>query len=163
MDGHERDSNRKAGRHETWPIVGQNRRPPQSASRWSSPARWAAGHGHAVDDLLMAFDLLAQRGTGSQAWAAPFRHDPIAFLLDTVSDAANLWRADDGQLLYQNRAAAALAMGRCDDAVVEEFSDAQRRFERRCLRFTAGDSDYILEVIREISGLGENPAERGRG
>ena len=122
----------------------------------------------AVEELLGAFTLLAFRGTGNQPWVAPFRHDPIAFLLDTVSDATNLWAADARELLYQNRAATALAVGRCDDTVAEEFAVGDRHFERRCLRFGAGGRDYILEIIHQFPQQSvppqsppDHPPERG--
>lgn len=121
----------------------------------------------ATHELLGAFDLLAFRGTGNQAWAAPFRHDPIAFLLDTVSDAANVWAADERQLLYQNRAARALALGRCDDVDVEQFTAGDRWFERRSLRFDTGGRNYILEIIHQLpddqnSRDGQEQQQRGR-
>jgi len=108
-------------------------------------------------DLLAAFDLLAHRGSGVCAWAAPFRHDPIAFLLDTVSDAANLWD-EKGALLYRNRAAADMGMGRCDETPVEEFTHDGRRYERRCLRCHSYGAEYVLEIIHEVH---EAPAKTG--
>lgn len=109
-----------------------------------SPAREQA-----IADLLAAFDLLARRGEGALPWAAPFRDDPIAFLLDTVSDGANVW-GPGGQLLYQNRAARELGVGLSSDVPVEEFSARGRRFERRCLRCRSSRGEYVLEIIREI-------------
>jgi hypothetical protein len=100
--------------------------------------------------LLDAFELLAHHGSGSHPWAEPFRHDPIAFLLDTISDAANVW-SRRGDLLYQNHAAAKLGLGRCDETVLEEFSADGRRFERRCLCCRSDGSEYILEIIHEIA------------
>ena len=68
----------------------------------------------AVSALLSAFELLTNRGNGSAAWASPFRDNALAFLLDSMSDAANLW-GSAGELLYRNRAAEQLGIGRCDD------------------------------------------------
>jgi hypothetical protein len=52
-----------------------------------------------TDPLLAAFDLLSRRGVGPRAWATPFRDDPIAFLLDSMSDAVTLlWGAEDSEL-----------------------------------------------------------------
>jgi hypothetical protein len=100
--------------------------------------------------LLDAFDLLARHGTGVLPWAASFRHDPIAFLLDSIGDAANLWGAG-GELLYQNRGASELGMGRCDETPLEEFSARGRRFERRCVRCRAHGTEFILEVIHDVT------------
>jgi hypothetical protein len=107
--------------------------------------------------LLTAFDLIARRGTGESSWAAPLGDDPIAFLLDSISDAANLWSAD-GALLCRNRAS--LALGPISAApsssaepasVVEAFSARDRRYERRSLRCRIHSGEYVLEVIRELA------------
>jgi len=103
----------------------------------------------ATADLLDAFQLLTRRGAGLLAWAAPFRDHPIAFLLDSMTDAANLW-GGEGELLYQNRAAAALGIGRADETSSESFSNEGRRFERRCLRCRADHIEYVLEIIHEL-------------
>jgi hypothetical protein len=123
------------------------------------PAPWRRAERHAASSLvsgayaaralLAAFHLLAQRGAGHGAWAAPFRHDPIAFMLDTIGDAINLWSAE-GALLYRNAAAAELCVGYSGFAPWESFVSAGRRFERRCLRYHLGAGDYILEVIHEL-------------
>jgi hypothetical protein len=103
----------------------------------------------AVADLLRAFELLNRRGTGVSAWAAPFRDDPLAFLLDSTSDAMSVW-GGGGELLYQNRAAAGLNVGHREAAPLEEFSSRGRRFERRCLRCGFQGAEYVLEIIREV-------------
>ena len=118
------------------------------ASRDDAPSR-----ARATADLLDAFQLLTRRGAGMLAWAAPFRDHPIAFLLDSMGDAANLWGAQ-GELLYQNRAAAALGLGRADDLPSEGFATDGRLFERRCLRFRADEVEYVLEVIHEVRPAG---------
>jgi hypothetical protein len=111
---------------------------------------------HPIADLLEAFGLLAQRGSGGLPWAAPFRHDPIAFLLDSMGDAVNLWTAG-GFLLHRNRAAEALDMGRDEEAPVQVLSVDGRSFERRCMRCHADGIEYMLEMIREL------PRRQGRG
>src|SRR5262245_7747611 len=73
---------------------------------------------HHLAELLEAFELLSHRGIGLSAWAAPFRDDPLAFLLDTVSDAARIWNAH-GDLVYENRAATQLGVGGSHDAAIE--------------------------------------------
>ncbi|MDX2170632.1 MAG: hypothetical protein SF182_26400 [Deltaproteobacteria bacterium] len=120
---------------------------------WRRPEQRAASSlvsgAHAAGALLAAFRLLAQRGAGAGAWAAPFRHDPIAFMLDTTGDAINLWSAE-GALLYRNAAAAELCVGHSGFATWESFVTDGRRFERRCLRYHLGADDYLLEVIHEL-------------
>lgn len=104
---------------------------------------------HASFALLRAFHLLSHRGHGMAPWAASYRHDPIAFLLDTMGDAINIWDAA-GELLYQNRAAAELGVGRSDETALEAFASRGRRFERRCLPCRLCGASYLLEVIREV-------------
>jgi hypothetical protein len=98
--------------------------------------------------LVSAFQLLAKRGAGPSAWAASFHHDPVAFLLDTSSDAVNLW-GSRGELLYRNRAAERLGLGRCEDKAWEVLTAGDRRLERRCCRIRYGNARYLLEIIGE--------------
>jgi hypothetical protein len=102
-----------------------------------------------TDRLLAAFDLLSRRGEGPSAWATPFRDDPIAFLLDTMSDAVTLW-GPTGQPLNQNRAALELRLGNGNEAALQSFWARGEAFERRCLSSQAGKRDYMLEIIRQV-------------
>ncbi len=54
--------------------------------------------------LIEAIRMLNRRGEGPEAWVTSFLQDPIAFLIDTVSDPVRV-RDARGQLLYQNPAA----------------------------------------------------------
>ena len=103
----------------------------------------------AAAELLEAFALLTRRGPGDGAWAAPFLHDPIAFLLDSISDAANVW-GPGGELLYRNRAATELDIGYFHAAPVQQFYLSRRCFERRSMRYRSHGADYLLEIIREV-------------
>ena len=96
--------------------------------------------------LVSALKLLANRGEGPFAWAAPFYQDPIAFLLDTSSDAINLW-GSSGELLYCNRSAERLGTRRCEGRAWEVFIFEGRRYERRCCPIRYGNAEYLLEVI----------------
>lgn len=98
--------------------------------------------------LVAAFALLARRGNGPLAWTTFFRHDPIAFLLDSTSDAINLW-GPQGELLYRNRAAEGLKMGRSDETPREVLWPSGRRLERRCCRFRCGNAEYVLEILTQ--------------
>jgi PAS domain-containing protein len=104
--------------------------------------------------LLQALELLARRGTGGTAWAAPFRESPIAFLLDTMSDGVFLW-SPSGELLFQNRAASELGLTRSFEAVlkeapIERFASRGKQFECRGLHCGARGAEYFFEIIREI-------------
>lgn len=98
--------------------------------------------------LGVAIGRLLLRGPGPQAWTASYRHDPIAFLLDAVSDAVNLWSAD-GTLLFRNAASQRLALGRSEPCAHELLTVSGRHYERRCLRYAHAGMEYILEVLRE--------------
>jgi hypothetical protein len=107
--------------------------------------------------LLHALELLARRGTGGRAWAAPFREDPIAFLLDTMSDAVTL-RGSGGEILHENRAAAELGLTRSVaptlvDAPMEQFVTGGKRFELRSMRCGEPGAEYFIEIIREVPPL----------
>lgn len=99
--------------------------------------------------LLSAFELLAQRGDGSEPWALPFRDNVLAFLLDSMGDAANLWSAE-GELLYRNRASEQLHFGRFDAPATAQLTYRGRRFERRAAECTSRGRRYVLEILREV-------------
>ena len=101
-------------------------------------------------DLIRALELLNRRGPGVLGWAAPFRDDPLAFVLDSMSDALNLWKAG-GQLLFSNSAALSLGLEWRDATPFEQFSAKGRRFERRCIRYSADGGEYVLEIVRQMA------------
>jgi hypothetical protein len=111
---------------------------------------------NALRQLLQAFALLNLRGTGVLAWAAPFRDNPIAFLLDSMSDALSIW-SSSGELLFQNRYAARLAerygakVRDSREAPLERFTSRGQSFERRSLRCTGGGIEYVLEIIHPLT------------
>lgn len=100
--------------------------------------------------LVTAFGLLARRGPGPTAWAASFRHDPIAFLLDSSSDAITL-RGMDGQVVYRNRAAEEAGVGPAQTAG-RLRSEGNGRLERRSCRFRCGQAEYLLEIVGSGTG-----------
>lgn len=111
---------------------------------------------NALSQLLRAFALLNQQGTGVLAWAAPFRDNPIAFLLDSMSDALSVW-SSSGELLFQNRHATHLAERHGDkarhrlDAPLERFTSRGRRFERRSVRCTGDGIEYVIEIVHPLT------------
>ncbi|HEU4565850.1 MAG TPA: hypothetical protein VFS05_14415, partial [Gemmatimonadaceae bacterium] len=100
--------------------------------------------------MLAACELLARRGAGPSAWASPLRDHPIAFLLDAIGDAVNLWGADGG-LIFRNPASEGLHLdaGLPPDAAHEMVHIHGRRFERRCQSLTHGGATYVIEVLHE--------------
>jgi hypothetical protein len=108
------------------------------------------------DQLFDAFDLLSRRGVGPTAWATPLRDDPIAFLLDTMSDSVALW-GPTGRLLNQNRAALELGMANPDESPLQLFSASGEPYERRCLSPQPGNRSYMLEIIRHLRPAPASP------
>jgi hypothetical protein len=106
----------------------------------------------ATHSLLHAVGLLSRRGIGGLAWSTPFHDDPIAFMLDSINDALNVWDSE-GRLVYQNRTAMGLGIGRSSDSAYEQFSSDGRRFERRCQRCRARGRSFLLEIIHEVPAL----------
>lgn len=102
----------------------------------------------AVAALLDALDLLVHRGPGAATWATSFRHDPIAFLLDSASDAIRVWSL--GQVIYANRAAARLDLGPRAAVALEVLALDGVQLERRCLRFHRAGREYLLEIVHEM-------------
>ncbi len=101
----------------------------------------------AILSLLGAARRLAFRGSGPAAWAAPLVDDPVAFLLDSTSDAVVIWTAG-GRLLYANDAAKALDLGEPPAPGLSLMTVGGRELERRCLSFALFGATYIIEVIR---------------
>ena len=105
-------------------------------------------------DTELISNLASSRDTS--AAVARFGDDPLTFLLDSVSDAVNLWSAE-GELLYRNRASGTLdtvipapAASRSGTSDIESLNLLGRRFERRYLRCHIERQDYFLEVIRDV-------------
>ena len=84
--------------------------------------------------LVAAAEHLGLRSDGPEGWEAGPGSDPIAFLLDAMADAVNVWAG--GSILYRNRAA-------------ERLEASARPLTRRSLRFRNGDTEYLLEIISE--------------
>ena len=99
--------------------------------------------------LLSAMRHLAFRAGDRGAWATPLAQDPLAFLLDAVDEAVNVWSAD-GRLLYSNRVAADLDLDCAGRPGVTSFARDGRRYERRCLAFEAYGGAYVVEIVREL-------------
>lgn len=115
------------------------------------PTRLLAAEDRAVTALLTACELLARRGPDPQGWTTPFRKNPIAFLLDTMNTAVNLW-GPDGVLIYSNRAAEQIGLDHRDEMVPEESARDGSGYERRCVRLEYDGEDYVLEIVQEFRG-----------
>jgi len=102
-----------------------------------------------VVPLLAALQHLAFRAGDPGAWATPLADDPIAFLLDAMSEAVNVWTVG-GELLCSNHAGAELELEGPGQPGVSRFARGARRFERRSLAFDAYSTTYIVEIIRQI-------------
>jgi hypothetical protein len=99
--------------------------------------------------LLSALQHLAFRSGEPGAWAAPLARDPIAFLLDSITEAVNV-RTSGGELVYSNRSAADFGPLGPADLGVTELARGGQRFERRAVAFEAVGTTYVVEILREI-------------
>jgi hypothetical protein len=115
------------------PLARIDRRP-RLPVLWLSRGRHPEPHwldDRAAGALLAALELVARRGEGPNAWGKPLDEDPIAFLLDAMSDAVQVWA--HGVLVYCNPAARRLEPG-------------APRVHRR-LHFHRTGDDLVLEII----------------
>jgi len=117
---------------------------------WLSEAIRRPSINGSLNQLLCAFELLNRQGTGVFAWAAPFRDDPIAFVLDSMSDALSI-RSSSGDLLFQNRMAAHLDIQLGHGIPLERLTCRGQQFEKRSLRCTGGGVDYLIEIAHEVT------------
>lgn len=131
-------------------------KPPQSRTMTS-----AAFSRLGAAELVAACTLLARRGPGPQAWTFGYRHDPVAFLLETIEEAVSLWTAE-GARLYRNRAAESLNLGWRGYAALERLRQDERDLERRCISFSLGHAGYVLEIVHEAS-VAVKSADTGAG
>ena len=99
--------------------------------------------------LLSALRHLAFRAGEPGAWGAPLARDPIAFLLDSITEAVNV-RTTSGELVYSNRSAADFGPFGPADPGVTELARGGQRFERRAVAFEAVGTTFIVEILREI-------------
>jgi len=124
---------------------------------WRRPRRRASAAPPRVQSgtvaLVAALDLLMHRGSGPNSWIASFRHDPLAFLLDTAGEAIGItvW-GPGGNHLYRSHAAERFGISRAQPATLERLTVQGRRLERRCLPFEWNGRDCVLEVISETAG-----------
>jgi PAS domain-containing protein len=143
-------------------VVPRTRMPTRTSMVWQIESSPRPMSDSALGQLLRALELLDRRGTGVQAWAAPFRDNPIAFLLDSIGDALRLW-SSSGELLFQNRHAARLAerqgghelhgakVRHSREAPLERFTSRGQRFERRSLRCAGDGIEYVIEIVHPLT------------
>ena len=103
--------------------------------------------------LLEAFAYLDRRGEGFEGWAPSLADNPIAFLLDALGDAVFLRDAKDGRLIYRNRAARQLPLGRREKptAAPEKSEEpADTHTSRRSMVFRWGRLTLEVEVLQVL-------------
>jgi hypothetical protein len=118
-------------------------------SRPEPPQQEAVPEAPNLLPLLSALRHLAFRAGEPGAWGAPLARDPIAFLLDSITEAVNV-RSASGELVYSNRSAADLGPLGPADPGVTELARGEQRFERRAVAFEAFGTTYVVEIVREI-------------
>ena len=98
------------------------------------PARRVHRTEPGIAALVAAAEHLGRRSDGPEGWEAGPGPDPIAFLLDTMADAVNVWAGPS--IVYRNRAA-------------ERLEASARTLSRGTLRFGHDGTQYLLEIITE--------------
>lgn len=119
---------------------------------YQRPPRRYRGSLETKEDLfarLLRQSLLSlkKRSTsGGTAWTVSLHDDPLAFLLDSMSDAWTL-RDGQGELLFASDQATAWGLEQSESsALFEQFEHKNSRYERRGLKF----SGLTLELIRRL-------------
>ena len=108
--------------------------------------------------LLEAFEAIARRSSGPRSWARHISGNPVAFLLDSMSEAVVL-RDDTGRALYRNPAAmklSSLITPLVSDLPIPRLERIQTPFglfERRTMAFepTASRHGYTIEILRKMN------------
>ncbi len=100
--------------------------------------------------LLEAIERLRRQGPGPCAWRTSFCDDPIAFILDSISDALVL-RDEKGKVLYANNAAHQLGILNACDQDYEEFYDHGIKYFRRSMRYQLPNQVIVIEVASRLS------------
>jgi len=122
--------------------------------RWTPPPVWVR-RTDPLELLLEAFARLSFRSEGAFAWAPALSDNPLAFLLDAVSDAVVL-RSSSGRAVYANPSARRMVIHeRWPDlahaeAAYEVLQAEDGQYERRCMSFSQGGETFVLEVLRRM-------------
>ena len=136
-----------------WHIELAEENEPQALALWrpgpEPPQQEAVPEASNLLPLLSALRHLAFRAGEPGAWGAPLARDPIAFLLDSITEAVNV-RTASGELVYSNRSAADFGPLGSADPGVTELARGGQRFERRAVAFEAVGTTYVVEIVREI-------------
>jgi hypothetical protein len=143
------------------PVLSHPSSPWPRAGARAPAARPATTPMPAEGALLAACTRLARRGSGPNAWAPPLHGDALAFLLDAIGDAVNVW-GPDGRLIFRNAASARQALDTTPPrgASTQRMRRRGRAFERRCQTMTHDGAAYVLEVVRPAPRWPRHAAER---
>ncbi len=98
--------------------------------------------------LLDAIDRLSRRGTGPSAWAPVFE-DPLAFLLDALSDGLLVRGAND-EVLFANALATELKLGERAFNPYEEFERAGESYAARGLRLEMAEGPITFTLVTKV-------------
>jgi len=119
--------------------------------RWTPPPIWVR-RTDPLELLLEAFARLSFRSEGAFAWAPALAENPLAFLLDAVSDAVVL-RSSSGRAVYANPSARRMVIPERwpeAEAAHEVLQVEDGQYERRCMSFSQGGETFVLEVLRRM-------------
>jgi hypothetical protein len=122
----------------------RNRRHGRPSSAVERARRQQAG----LLGLLDAIERLSRRGTGPAAWAPVFE-DPLAFLLDAISDGLVV-RGSDGQVVFANSLANQLELERRPFAAYEEFEHGGLSYALRGLSLQLPEGPITFTLVTRV-------------
>jgi hypothetical protein len=98
--------------------------------------------------LLHAIQNVQRKGPGPAGWA-PVAHDPLTFLLDSMSDALVV-RGLNGQLLFANALAHELELAERNFTAYEEFERAGASYRGRGLQINLPEGQLTFTLVSRI-------------
>lgn len=122
-------------------------------TRRSVPAQEPSSATPALEQLVMLMKALAGLGRRGpeepEGWASPWAEHPLSFVLDSIRDAVMVRRLS-GEVVYRNRAAAALPVPQRPPAPLERVVIGRQHYERRCLLIPEPAYQLVIEILSEI-------------
>ena len=96
--------------------------------------------------LLNSLTRVRRRGHGPSAWAPVFDNDPLAFLLDSISDAFVV-RGMDDRVIFDNPLARELRLGERRFSLYEEFEVDGEQFLGRGMKIDLPAGQLRFTVV----------------
>lgn len=125
------------------------RRPRQRRGTRQDPPEEFPREALGLGVLLEAVERLRRQGPGPEGWRTSLSDDPIAFLLDSMTDAF-LVRCDQGEVLYANPVAEQIELMKRTTETHQRFQVKGVNYVRRSMRYHLPNRVLILEIASKI-------------